>query len=301
MNIQYNININQYAAILNGLKLDIVDLAIYDFICKFSTSSLCKKIQEDDGLYFWIKGSSIIEALPLLNIGTKRGINKRICNLVDAGLIERHGETKESNMSLYKFGKNHNKMTFHPGTETVTPSERQFLGPGNESSHKYNSIITNNNSLSNSAHESEISLSSVVSLIEYYNKRIKDTGRRLHSVANISSELRRLIIEGIRQHGVVDVHKAIEIATTPGNWCMDNNKTLFFILAEDKIERILMGEYDNTTKSNNNENSNCNNSSRPEQRPTTEERQAHYRDYIAERIATGRSLSGEIPDSEMPF
>lgn len=186
------------------------------------------------------------------------------------------------------------------GTKTVPGDTETVTGGGTETVPN-NNIVYNNNSLSNSAHESEISLSSVVSLIEYYNKRIKDTGRRLHSVANISSELRRLIIEGIRQHGVVDVHKAIEIATTPGNWCMDNNKTLFFILAEDKIERILMGEYDNTTKSNNNENSNCNNSSRPEQRPTTEERQAHYRDYIAERIATGRSLSGEIPDSEMPF
>ena len=45
--MKYNISINQFAAVRNGFAkdLDLIDLAIFDFIKDFANSSKCVKVQ----------------------------------------------------------------------------------------------------------------------------------------------------------------------------------------------------------------------------------------------------------------
>ena len=74
MNYKYNIVINQKAIVDNGLSIDIVDAAVFDFIKDFSHSDKCVKMQIDGKTYFWITNQTIIDNLPLLQITTPRGI-----------------------------------------------------------------------------------------------------------------------------------------------------------------------------------------------------------------------------------
>lgn len=95
-----------------GLNLDIVDMAIFDFIKDFAHSPKCMKIQTEGGQYFWIAHTKIIEELPILGIGTGAGIIKRINKLIDAELLERHPNCEMMKKTFYRFGKNYDKMCF---------------------------------------------------------------------------------------------------------------------------------------------------------------------------------------------
>lgn len=154
--MKYNININQYAAVANGLNLDIVDLAIFDFIKDFANSPKCVKMQTEKGSFFWISHDLILKEMPLLGITTKRGLVKRIAKLVDAELIVRHESNIEKGCTMYAFGKNYHKMIFGEKNEEVgtkeptheqsfmAPHEQSFTPPMNESS-RYNIYNKDNN------------------------------------------------------------------------------------------------------------------------------------------------------------
>ena len=112
MNYKYNIVINQKAIVDNGLSIDIVDAAVFDFIKDFSHSDKCVKMQIDGKTYFWITNQTIIDNLPLLQISTPRGISKRIDNLVDAELLVRCPNNQEMNKTLYAFGRRYDEYIF---------------------------------------------------------------------------------------------------------------------------------------------------------------------------------------------
>lgn len=145
--MKYNININQKAVIDLGLDLDVVDLAIFDFIKDFSNSPGCIKVLIDGKQYFWISHSKIINDLPIIKITSRQGIFKRINKLIDACLIER--KEIDSQKSYYCFGVNYDSVTFvtdrqHTLTATVNENLRQ---PDNSSLHNYN--INNYNTIDN--------------------------------------------------------------------------------------------------------------------------------------------------------
>ena len=141
--MKFNVNINQKAAIDNGFDIDVIDLAIFDFIKDFGGSHACSKIQTNEGLYFWIAHKKIIEQLPLIKIKTAQGIIKRIENLINCGLLEKHPNCEHYGKSLYRFGKNYDLMLFTPLNENLPPPKREFIEPLNES--LGNNNINNNN------------------------------------------------------------------------------------------------------------------------------------------------------------
>lgn len=170
--MKYNININQYAAVTNGLNLDIVDLAIYDFIKDFANSPKCVKMQTENGSFFWVSHDLILKEMPLLGITTKRGLVKRIAKLVDAELIVRHESNIEKGRTMYAFGKNYHKMIFgensgEVGTKEPTheqsftpPHEQSFTPPMNESSRNNIYNKDNNNKFYNIVAETDFSATS---------------------------------------------------------------------------------------------------------------------------------------------
>lgn len=170
--MKYNININQYAAVTNGLNLDIVDLAIFDFIKDFANSPKCVKMQTENGSFFWVSHDLILKEMPLLGITTKRGLVKRIAKLVDAELIVRHESNIEKGCTMYAFGKNYHKMIFGENNEEVgtkeptheqsfiAPHEQSFTPPMNESSRNNIYNKDNNNKFYNIVAETDFSATS---------------------------------------------------------------------------------------------------------------------------------------------
>ena len=135
--MKYTILINQYAAVNSGLDLDLIDLAIFDFIIDFSNCASCVKMHTTEGIYFWISHKLILDAMPLLNIKTNQGMIKRIDNLVKAGILQKHPNCELYNKTLYCFGENYELLTFTEKTTKIltgvdTPKQK-LIPPINES------------------------------------------------------------------------------------------------------------------------------------------------------------------------
>lgn len=127
--MKYTILINQYAAVTNGLNLDLIDLAIFDFIKDFANSSSCVKMQTPEGVYFWISHKLVLEAMPLLNIKTNQGLIKRIDNLINAGVLRKHPNCDKYRQTLYSFGENYDLLAFanmdlQPTTKVDNPQQK---------------------------------------------------------------------------------------------------------------------------------------------------------------------------------
>ena len=154
--MKYTILINQYAAVNSGLDLDLIDLAIFDFIKDFANCASCVKMHTPEGIYFWISHKLILEAMPLLNIKTSQGMIKRIDNLIKAGILQKHPNCELYNKTLYCFGENYELLTFTEEaarilTGVYTPKQK-LMPPLNESLGYNNNIdntINNNENIPN--------------------------------------------------------------------------------------------------------------------------------------------------------
>ena len=132
--MKYNITINQKAVIDNGLmsKLDIIDLAIFDFVYHFFNSDFEDKVTfTKNGVeYTEIRPSLLEREMPLLKIGTKRTFINRMNNLINAGLIERYENNSNENRSGYKKGVNFSIFEFDkPAKRNSQGYENDFTPP----------------------------------------------------------------------------------------------------------------------------------------------------------------------------
>lgn len=130
--MQYTITINQLAVINAGLNLDVVDMAIFDFVKQYAHSDKCMKLQTETGTYFWVSHNVIIQQLPILGISTGAGIIKRINKLIDSGLLARHPNCDLMRKTFYKFGPNYDKVNFTTHNESLQPTTK-VEGTQNES------------------------------------------------------------------------------------------------------------------------------------------------------------------------
>lgn len=161
-NFQYNIGINQKAAIDGNLDIDIIDIAIMDFLWNFQASNKIKKI---DGGWFWAANTEIMKQLPIIGIKTTRGISKRIDKLINSGLLERNVDNRQLRQSFYRITEKYERVfRFTTRNESSKHIEREFQVTRNESSDYYNTIDnnTNNNINPNQANIEEI--------VEYLNE-----------------------------------------------------------------------------------------------------------------------------------
>lgn len=153
--MKYNITINQKAVIDNGLmsKLDIIDLAIFDFVYHFFNSDFEDKVTfTKNGVeYTEIRPSLLEREMPLLKIGTKRTFINRMNNLINAGLIERYENNSNENRSGYKKGVKFSIFEFDkPAKRNSQGYEIIFVPPMKTDSHNNN---INDNSISNNNKE----------------------------------------------------------------------------------------------------------------------------------------------------
>lgn len=142
MSYQYSITINQKAVIDYDLDLDIVDMAIFDFIQKFANSPKCVKMQTDKGTYYWISYAVIRESLPILRIKSNQGIANHIDKLIAANMLERYDNNIQQQRSYYRFGDNYDIINF-----VETPQENLGATPKNicrQPPKNFGGIINNN-------------------------------------------------------------------------------------------------------------------------------------------------------------
>lgn len=142
--MKYTITVNQYAAVENNLGLDFIDLIVFEVMKSYSLCDTCKKVQTDEGVFFWMSHEKIREELPLLGIQSDRGIRKRIDNIVSSGLLERSKESENFGKSLYRIGQSFEKYEFHTPVQNAVPRNESST-PGTKVPPPRNESSTNNN------------------------------------------------------------------------------------------------------------------------------------------------------------
>ncbi len=99
------ININQKAfsdiAKINKVKIDLADAAIFNWITTFTASNKALKQMIDGKLYIWCSYKKIIDDNPLLGIGCKRTIERRLSAFVKIGLLKKFMDKDAGNMTYF--------------------------------------------------------------------------------------------------------------------------------------------------------------------------------------------------------
>jgi len=146
--MQYNININQKAAIDAGMIADVVDLCIFDFLQKFTNSPFCKRMSEGEISYFNVPYQKIVTELPIIGIKTSDGIYRRFKRLELCGLVQFHPDNAKNNMVWFCWGRSYDKMFFTPGQssegtdkEPTNPRIENRTPPDEKPTH-YNTLLS---------------------------------------------------------------------------------------------------------------------------------------------------------------
>lgn len=130
--MQYNISINQKAAIDNECfkDLDLIDLALFDFIYHFFNCDIADKItfRYNDKEYVEIRHQLIEKEMPLLKFGCRKTFIGRMSKLVSAGLISRYENNSKENRSGYCRGENFSKMIFSSSDTKEQPVTKKLQG-----------------------------------------------------------------------------------------------------------------------------------------------------------------------------
>ena len=166
--MKYNLFINQFAAVRMAVKVDIVDLAIFDIVEALMNSKAAVSILKEGTIWYRIPARLIIEQGPLLGIRTERGIAKRLDSLIAAGLLERNSDNNHMQGCFIRLGKRYDEYKFY--RNETTQGGTDVPGGWNESSSN-NNIINNNIPTGNITTEESItdviSSSSVISPAPY--------------------------------------------------------------------------------------------------------------------------------------
>lgn len=162
--MKYNLFINQFAAVRMAVKVDIVDLAIFDIVEALMNSKAAVSILKEGTIWYRIPARLIIEQGPLLGIRTERGIAKRLDSLIAAGLLERNSDNNRMQGCFIRLGKRYDEYKFY--RNETTQGGTDVPGGWNESSSNnniINNIPTGDNITSEESITDVISSSSVIS------------------------------------------------------------------------------------------------------------------------------------------
>jgi hypothetical protein len=99
MKIYININQRAFSNISKetGVKLDLIDATIFEYIYKFSLSSKVLKKLINNRVYSWVSYGKIIEDNPLININSKDAIARRIKKLCEANILSKETIKEDGN------------------------------------------------------------------------------------------------------------------------------------------------------------------------------------------------------------
>lgn len=220
--MKYTLNINQKIIIESGLKLDLQDACIIDFLYAFSLSPKIEKKLLDNKVYCWFKYSHITENLPLLNM-KKDSVYRRIKDMTVLGLMEPHPDNQILGKSFFHLT---DKLIglyfkFDPTDENPYPSVSKSVPPTDINPNNKN-INNNNNSLHKSK-ESDLPFSEE----DLKRKRKKFIPPTLQEVQLIIKDKKRAqkFINHYQGNGwIVGRVKMVDWQATANNWVLDEEE-----------------------------------------------------------------------------
>lgn len=86
-----------------GYKIDIADLAILRWLVDFSHAEKMVKVVDGGKTYYWVNYQSVLDDLPVLNIG-RRMLAVRLQKMADAGILCSSLKKNGGTFTLYGFG-----------------------------------------------------------------------------------------------------------------------------------------------------------------------------------------------------
>jgi hypothetical protein len=186
--MKYNFSLNQYAVITHGLKLDVIDLCVFDAFKDLANSAGCIKRIDDGRVYFWIDYKIVIENAPMLGLNSKDSVYRRMKKLEAAGVIMFHNENQITGKTFFAWGRTYDLLVFskdgqagnstgaYPytyGRSSVPPTDNHPYTYGRSSvpptdNHPYNNN-TNDNSTNNSTNDNSTPKTKVFASFENEN------------------------------------------------------------------------------------------------------------------------------------
>ena len=112
----------------NILKLDITDLVILRWFVDFFPKM--KKYTEADKQYAWVHYESILEDIPLLQIG-KTPLYRRLQKMVSLGILTHKHLKVNGSFSYYGFGENYNLLNINITNINTSKKEETMKHPWN--------------------------------------------------------------------------------------------------------------------------------------------------------------------------
>lgn len=122
--IKYVITVNQYAAVQSGLDVDIIDMAVYDFIRSYIQTSECVSMTDDAGVWYNVPHAVVVSHMPILGIKSERAVLTHVNRLIEAGLIVRHEGCGALRRTFYRLGAASEAMDFVPGDVMDEPRRK---------------------------------------------------------------------------------------------------------------------------------------------------------------------------------
>lgn len=240
-------------------KLDLIDLALFDFIYHFFNCDI------EDKVTFKYKGKEYVEIrhqliekeMPILNFGCRKTFITRMSKLVDAGLICRYENNSKENRSGYCRGKNFSKLVFietnRDNKERVT-EELQVCNL--EVSDGVTKELHNHSNKDNIDNKEEKDKSfskkdATKEIIQFWNTQTSDFSKVRKQTADIEDKLAKLIKKG---YSLEDVKKVILLCNSLPDFYKGREKgktwkaSLSWLLAntKDKFNMIYNGDLHTT-------------------------------------------------------
>lgn len=92
-----------------GHKIDVSDLAILRWLVDFSHTDKMVKVVDGGKTYYWVNYQSVLDDLPILNIG-RRMLAVRLQRMVDAGILCSSLKRNGGTFTLYGFGEKYESL-----------------------------------------------------------------------------------------------------------------------------------------------------------------------------------------------
>lgn len=225
--MKFNLHINQKAISESGLKLDIYDACILDFIHSFFNSPKIQKKMFKNKVFGWYKYSYIAEELPLLDL-KKDTVYRRIKEMINMGLLETHPDNQSEGKSFFHQTEKLLAFYFDPTDGNPTPPRMEIRTPTDAHPYHYN-INDNTISLIN-IKDCDLFLE----FIETFNNIRKSKFKPL-------DKLRPVFAKRLKTYSKEDILHALTNAMSM-QYHIDNkfnDLTPEFLLREEKLEKYL--------------------------------------------------------------
>lgn len=208
--MKYSININQKAIIDMWLDLDLIDLAIFDYIKDLSNYSKLVKIEIEWKTYFWVQYNHLIENMPLLWITNKKVLLRRLDKLIKVWLLEK--QIINWNSTYFRFWKNYDKYVFSEDEKDDEKKEEcnsKVIGGVTEkwkgvllksNSINYNNKNNNNNNINYFKYE----LKKLNSRVFWWNKQNQNTDCEFKGNFSNKENLNRTNKENLKENNIMN-------------------------------------------------------------------------------------------------